>query len=113
MSTLVHGKGDKDRTIPLHEDIAAQILAAGPGWLFPTPRSDGHLTPNYVGVVITQALPRGWSAHSLRRRFATSTYDASHLRAVQLLLGHTSLATTQVYIGSRAEGLRAALVSVA
>jgi len=112
---IIHGKGRKDRMIPLHADLAERIRAqAGPfgsgsGWLFPN-ATGGHLTANYVGVLMSKAMPDGWSAHSLRRRFATRAYDGSHdLRAIQQLLGHTSIATTERYIGTRPETLRAAL----
>jgi integrase len=111
-SLVVHGKGGKDRTIPLHADLAERIRAeAGHDWLFPSP-SGGHLTPGHVGVLISRALPDGWTAHSLRRTFATRTFQRSHdLRAVQLMLGHSSLATTQVYLGTEMGDLRAALAS--
>lgn len=109
-SLIVHGKGSKERTVPLHPDVADRIIAAGPGWLFPSSRSGGHLTANYVGVLLSRKLGSGWTAHSLRRRFATKIYTESHdLRAVQKLLGHASLSTTQQYIGTDPEGLRDAL----
>ena len=69
----------------------------------------GHLSVNHVGVLVRRATG-GWPAHSLRRRFATAAYDGSHdLRAVQQLLGHSSLATTQRYVATRPETLREAL----
>lgn len=108
-SLIVHGKGAKDRVVPLHDDIAERILASRPGWLFPSPNG-GHLTAAYVGQVLTRLLPEGWSSHSLRRRFATKIYaETKDLRAVQQLLGHTSLDVTQRYIGTRADTLRSAL----
>jgi len=104
----VHGKGSRERTIPLHADIAARILAAPHGWLFPG--RNGHLSPCRVGVIISEALPDGWTPHSLRRRFATKAYEGEHdLRAVQLLLGHSSLSVTQVYIDSSSASMRTAL----
>jgi len=106
---IVHGKGGKDRTIPLHADIAVRLQAMGPGYVFPNPEGV-PLSPGRVGELVSRALPEGWTAHSLRRRFATRTFDGSHdLRAVQELLGHASLATTQRYIGTRPESLRSAL----
>ncbi len=111
-SLIVHGKGSKERTVPLHDDLAERIIERGPGWLFPStsPRStSGHLSANYAGVLISRELD-GWTAHSLRRRFATKVYAESHdLRAVQKLLGHASLATTQLYVGTDQTALRSAI----
>jgi len=105
---IVHGKGSRERTIPLHPDIATRIAAAPRGWLFPG--RNGHLSPCRVGVLISAALPDGWSPHSLRRRFATHAYEGEHdLRAVQLLLGHASLMTTQVYLDTGSASMRTAL----
>lgn len=109
---VVRGKGSKDRTIPLHPDIASRILARPHGWVFPSPnvRGPGHLTPSRVGFLISEALPRGYAAHSLRRRFATLAADGSHdLRAVQRLLGHASIVTTQRYVSSSDARMREAL----
>lgn len=108
-SLIVHGKGSKERTVPLLPDVAARLLAAPPGWLFPSPNG-GHLAANYVGVLISNALGEGWSAHSLRRRFGTKVYAESHdIRAVQKLLGHADLSTTQMYVGMDSDQLRAAV----
>jgi site-specific recombinase XerD len=52
-----------------------------------------------VSKLISGALPDGVTAHMLRHWFATKTYTASgnDIRAVQELLGHASVATTQIY----------------
>lgn len=105
---IVHGKGAKERTVPLHDDIAARIRANGPGWLFPSPYG-GHLSVTYVGRIISEEL-QGWSAHDLRRRFATQINLATgDLVSIMKLLGHASLATTQLYAGTNSEKLRAAV----
>lgn len=76
---LVHGKGGKQRVVPLAEDLAALIRlgAAGHtpgaptrGWLFPD-GTGGHLTPNWVGTLVARALPDGYTMHALRHRFAS------------------------------------------
>jgi site-specific recombinase XerC len=53
----------------------------------------------------------GMSGHALRHTCATEVLDSCHdLRAVQELLGHDSLQSTQVYLGRfGAERLRAAM----
>jgi integrase/recombinase XerC len=103
---LIHGKGDKKRLVPITESLAAVLRqgAAGhtpgmpaTGWLFPNGLGN-HIAPGQVGRIVTRALPDEWSMHKLRHRFATRAYRGSrNLRAVQPLLGHTSVATTQRY----------------
>ena len=96
--------------MPLLPDVASRLTALPRGWAFPSPRGHGHITTNHVGTLISRALPQGWTAHSLRRRFATSVYRGSHdIRAVQVLLGHSSVQTTQVYVGVEQAELRTAL----
>lgn len=108
-SLVVHGKGSKDRTIPLFADVAALMRARPSGWVFPSPVY-GHLSEHRVGVVISSALPCGWTAHSLRRRFATRAYEGAHdLRAVQMLLGHASIETTERYIAMGSAQMREAM----
>lgn len=120
---LVHGKGARDRVIPISEELAGQI-AAGPrghspgdrstsGYLFPN-YSGGHLAPITVGLLITDVLPEGWTMHTLRHRFATRAYRATrNLRAVQMLLGHASVATTQRYLAVDDDEIRAAMLGAA
>lgn len=108
-SLIIHGKGRRERTVPLLPDVARRLQALPRGWAFPSPRG-GHLTPNHVGILVSRALPQGWTAHSLRRRFATTVYRGSRdIRAVQMLLGHSSVQTTQVYVGVERAELRDAL----
>ncbi len=97
-SLLVHGKGRKERLVPLRPAIAARIVALGPGYIFPG--DDGrHLSPRWVGKLIAKRLPGEWTMHSLRHRFATLAYAVDRdVFVVQDLLGHASPATTRRYV---------------
>ncbi|GAA1003339.1 tyrosine-type recombinase/integrase [Nocardiopsis tropica] len=93
----VLGKGGRVRMVPITDDVAEAILARGQGWTFPG-QVDGHLSPAYVGKRVSRLLPDGWTTHTLRHRFASAAYLAERdIRAVQELLGHASVATTQIY----------------
>jgi integrase/recombinase XerC len=110
---LVNGKGNKQRVVPISDALAEAIRrrAAG-GWLFPSWPDGGHLTPNYVGILVTNVLPDGWTMHTLRHRFASRAYRGTrNLRAVQVLLGHASIATTERYCAVDDAEVRAAMVA--
>lgn len=112
-SLLAHGKGGKDRLVPLGEDLARAVIhqAAG-GWLLPG-RIDGHLSGQYVGKLVARALPGVWTMHTLRHRFGTLAAGEGDLIAVQKLLGHASVATTQRYVARPDEALRRAAARAA
>jgi integrase len=95
---LVHGKGGRQRIMPLTRRLAVEIRQFCPrGYLF-TGQIDGHISVQHVGVLISELMPEGWSLHKLRHRFATRAYTGTrNLLAVQEALGHASVATTQRY----------------
>lgn len=110
----VLGKGQRRRRIPIHP-LLRDDLAALDGWAFPSPRCPGeHVSPGTIARWITEALGDGWTPHSLRRRLGTRSYRASRdIRAVQQILGHASVATTQLYVYADEDSLIAALGAVA
>lgn len=108
---VVHGKGGHERIVPLPADVAARVRRrcqdAG-GWCFPG-QIDGHLSPRRVGELVTEAMPAGWTTHTLRHHFATRSYATTgDLLAVQELLGHAKPETTRIYVQVDGSALRAA-----
>jgi integrase len=95
---VVHGKGSRKRVLPLPDDLASLLRSAPSGYLFPSPMG-GHLSPHWVGTLVSRALADGTTMHQLRHLCATEVHEQTHdLRLVQTLLGHASVATTQRYI---------------
>jgi integrase len=93
----VLGKGGRERLIPVDELFASAIRALPPGFIFPG-QIDGHISPNHLGKLVSAALPDAWTAHNLRHRFASLAYSVERdIRAVQDLLGHARVTTTQIY----------------
>lgn len=110
-SLIVRGKGDKQRIVPLPDDLAAIVMDAN-GYLFPG-RFGGHVEESYIGDHISRLLPNGYGAHTLRHRFATATYAATHdLFVVAELLGHESVETTEHYVAMPDGRLREATAAV-
>lgn len=110
-SLIVRGKGDKQRIVPLPDDLAGIIMDAR-GYLFPG-QFGGHVEESYIGDHISRLLPDGYAAHTLRHRFATTAYAATHdLFVVAELLGHESVETTEHYVAMPDGRLREATAAV-
>lgn len=109
-----HGKGDKDRVVPIHPVLAyalTQVPAAerrGP--VIPArqgtamgPRSLAHICQRWLPSIGLDDV----AAHALRRTCATlMRREGADLEVVRDTLGHESLATTQIYLGPDPELLR-------
>ncbi|MGB3604244.1 MAG: tyrosine-type recombinase/integrase [Gordonia sp. (in: high G+C Gram-positive bacteria)] len=97
-SLIVHGKGGRQRVVPLPDGLASAIRERGRGWAFPGD-FEGHLSPRWVGKIATELLPGDTTMHQLRHRFATRAYSVDHdMFTVQELLGHSSPETTRRYV---------------
>ena len=118
---VVNGKGGKIRVLPISDSLGDAIRAGAhghtpgapaQGWLFPRRGDDVHVSAQYVGLLVASALPGEWSMHSLRHRMASRAYRGSrNLRAVQVLLGHSSISTTERYLAVDDSEIRAAMVA--
>lgn len=119
MMLRVLGKGSKIRELPLSDRIAGLLRDIPAGWVFPSHHrgiDDGtpaarHIGPIRVGELVREALPAGVTTHMLRHRFASEYYKATgyNIRAVQEMLGHSSVATTQIYTEVPKSTLRAGM----
>ena len=130
----VRGKGDKERMVPLGEPArdalavymvkrphfegvrgrSAKGASSGTGWLFPSRARDGHLTRARLAQLLKElAVEAGIEAkrvspHVLRHSFASHLLaNGADLRALQQMLGHADIATTQIYTHVLDERLRA------
>jgi len=127
----ITGKGDKTRLVPIGDTTAATLKhyiaeirpqfstqkydVTKSDWLFPSPYKMGQpMTRQRFFQLIRAAgqaanIPE-LSPHALRHTFATHLVEGSaDLRAVQLMLGHANLATTQIYTKVVTDRLRSAI----
>ncbi len=105
---IVKGKGDKERLVPISDRARHAVIA----WLAYIPAQARYLFPSRNGHIsrirlfqIIRALavaagldPEKISPHVLRHAFATHLLaGGANLRALQTMLGHADIATTQIY----------------
>lgn len=119
----VHGKGDKDRVVPVIEAVSAKIVhylelcrgleicESGINFLFLSQRGRRISRSEVYRVVHTMLRGAGVqgksSPHVLRHTFATHLLNSgADIRMIQELLGHTSLGATQVYTHNSIEQLK-------
>lgn len=117
---IVTGKGGRERLVPLTSAAeqamglhAGELGPQGAAWLFPSRGAGGHLTRQRFAQELKR-IGRGagidagkLSPHVLRHAFASHLlHNGADLRAVQQMLGHADISTTQIYTHVLEERLR-------
>lgn len=122
----VRGKGRKERIVPIgdhavlalrnyeskRDELLRGVGARGERSAYFLARTGKRIGPRMVQKVVSAFLAEidedaGLSVHSLRHTFATHLLDnGADLRAVQELLGHASISTTQIYTHTSVERLK-------
>lgn len=125
---FVRGKAGHERLLPVPAPVAAAVAVylesvghrPGPMVRYKASRRKSPMEPSYVSNVVTALLLEagvkrdgkdGVGAHSLRHTCASDSLDrCGNVRTVQAILGHQSLATTQIYLRrANLDQMRAAL----
>ena len=113
---VVRGKGDKQRIVPISQVALEQIgiymnevrsgltIKRGCEDILFLNRRGGQLTRQMVFIIIKQlcelaGIHKNVSPHTLRHSFATHLLEGgANLRAIQQMLGHESITTTEIYV---------------
>jgi integrase/recombinase XerD len=123
---VITGKGGRERMVPISaraQSVLQRYLAAlknetegVPNWLFPSHGKGGALTRQHFALQLKDlARAAGLRAekispHVLRHGFASNLLNhGADLRAVQQMLGHADISTTQIYTHIQPERLSAAV----
>ena len=116
MVHVCHGKGGKDRYVPLPQPILEMLRQywathRHPIWLFPSPFGVGKLLSSATDPISARGVQQVFecavqecriqkpaTVHTLRHSYATHLFDAGvPLRIIQAYLGHASPTTTAIY----------------
>ena len=120
LTVRLFGKGRRERAVPLNRRAAMRLaiylrragLEHSGGYIFPARWRDGHLCRKAGWEIVRRyahtALGREIGPHTLRHSFATGLLaGGASLRDIQELLGHSDIATTEVYTHVDAARLKA------
>ena len=117
---LIHGKGAKERIVPMHagaQHALAKWIAVRADekskYVFPSASATGHITRDGFFKILKKCAmlsgidPARVSPHVLRHSFASHLLSGgANLRAIQTMLGHEDISTTQIYTHVLPEKLR-------
>ena len=120
---LIHGKGAKERMVPMHDGAQTALGKwldlrgdENSKYVFPSPSKTGHLTRDGFYKILKKCAvlsgisPNRVSPHVLRHSFASHLLaNGANLRAIQIMLGHEDIATTQIYTHVMPEKLKEAV----
>ena len=123
----VNGKGNKERFVPISDSAIHELrlwfyhrnlMAIKPGeddYVFLN-RRGAHLTRTMILIMVKRqaeaaGIEKNISPHTFRHTFATELLKGgADLRAIQMMLGHEHVGTTQVYTHLGDESLRKAIL---
>jgi site-specific recombinase XerD len=108
MLLRIIGKGNKERAVPLTEPLLQMLREVwkthrNRKWLFPRRQGKSHVPYSTMRKVFNNArqaclFEDSFKTHTLRHSFATHLLERGiDIRVVQILLGHASLKSTQIY----------------
>ena len=118
VATVLHGKGDKDRVVPLPARLIGELASwvgnrtSGP--VFPGRRnaqmSERNFQKRIKSLARAAGIVRRIHPHVLRHTAATMLLKrGANLRQVQAILGHESIATTEIYLHVEVSELKQAV----
>ena len=117
---VVNGKGGVDRDLAIPNGYTTELLKK---WKDRRPKGEyffctlkgGQVSTRYIGLavkryVLKAGINKHVSPHSLRHTFATEFYrQTKDLEALRMILGHSNILTTQIYVTLACEEVEAAM----